>query len=231
MKHVFFVCALFLFPLLHAGNFEKNYGIGVVHAALDQQVTLSFWENPATDKTPWFEVTFRFDSASPYSVKMISDSPKDSIAEWLQPEYFNTSVEKARIYMNCLEKKEKFCRVIIHTQKKKTAWVSVNEKVQMLSWLGFYQSMASIDLPRDTENKIYEKPDTKSPFKIISGQRGGEDHDNTDINPLQVKGRWMQVQIEDWYSEGGERKVRKVTGWILWRDADKPLIAYNIMGC
>jgi hypothetical protein len=232
MRSLFTFLFALLLTNLSAGKLENESGMGVVSGNIQERFTLSVWNDPQKDKVPLFEISFRYDTVKGM-IETISDSNKDSLSNWFQPEYFNTEIEKARLDMHCLERNGDWCKVIIHQQEHKTAWVQLNKDLIFLDWLLFYQGMATIEPIRDTSGIIgfYDRPDLQSPFHIAYQYKRAEDSYNVLMRPIEIQGNWMKVEISVRDPKPLSTYTYTYTGWILWRDGDKPLVQYNVMGC
>lgn len=224
-KCILFYC-VFLFSLaVRAGGFEMHYGIGIISVNPYNYFSISFWQSPK-DKMPFDELYFQRDSGSPLLRCGFSTTGIDSIVPWFAPETFMIEDEKMRFSMRCIRKEENWCQVVVNNTTGEMKWIQLGMDIEFRNWEDFYKSVSGVEIISG-KPILYEKPSAKSKFILIkSKQEAGM---SQIIRTQKIQGNWMYVEVIE--RDESMKEIGKRSGWIQWRDADKPLIAYNIMGC
>lgn len=216
---------LFGISPLHADEFEMNYGNGVVHIQADSISTLSMYDGPNGKEIHTLSLTHNAWSLGRTMITF--DRLIDSVPAWFATEYFIVRGEYARIDIRTVDSTEGFYRTTLRDSANRPIWIKKHKHVFFLSWLRFYQSVASVEL-NDGDLILYDKPDPKS--KRVNYTSLYNPEDLRSLRPIEIKGHWMKVEIQI-----PERDPllswKTYTGWIKWRDDKQPLISYNLMGC
>ncbi|HEU4717387.1 MAG TPA: hypothetical protein VFU15_06130 [Bacteroidia bacterium] len=206
---------------LKAGNFESRYGIGVVHVEPYNFFSIQFWKKPS-DVIPYEQVNFLRDSSGKFLHFYFSDADTDSAPAWFAPEIFTMKSDTPRIDMFCIEQSGDWCNVIVNSGTGKSMWIHTGPDTKFRTWEEFYAEFSMITLT-DAEAQIYPKPDLKAKHKKVTAKLSPGQAQK--ILPGAIQDRWMNVTVIVTGPDGKE--VSKTTGWILWRDDDKPLVNYT----
>lgn len=221
------ICTFLLLCMadLFADEFEKNYGNGVVHIQADSIDFLQFYSSPNGEVIHSLSI---IRSTAPLSKTMITfDTLIDSVPGWFATEYFITHGEYARIDIRALDSANGFYRSTLRDSSNRELWIKKQKHVSFLNWLGFYQTVASIEL-NDGDLILYETPDVKS--KSMNYTPMVNPDDPNALRAMEIKGYWMRVEF-DAPTKDPHVPWRTYTGWIKWRNEKQPLIRYNLMGC
>lgn len=227
--HRFTILAFVLcqFVNLRAGNFELHYGTGVIAVNIDSLSTLTFWSTPET-KTYWNKLVITPGTINRGDLNTGFYGKADSVfrAEF-QPQHFSTDIEKRGLMLWCIEVKGEWAKVVVNQVSHQTAWVVLSKHVTFLPVVDFYRRFASVEFGSG-KAQVYQKPSSKSGMTDLSRWLN-EGSNREFIIPLQVKGEWMEAEVIIRDEDSNEKY--RCTGWIRWRNADHPILSYNIMGC
>ena len=210
---------------LFADEFEKNYGNGVVHFQIDSISSVEFYSAPNGKVIHNMHITRNAWSID--RIMVTFDRLIDSFPSWFAPEYFITHGEYARLDIKAIDSTDGFYRTILRDSANQEIWIKKQKHVYFLSWLGFYNSVSSIE-PISDIIILYDKPDPKS--KAVNYSLMMNEDERGFMAPLEIKGQWMKVEIHI-PEQDPLLSWKTYTGWIKWRDDKQPLIAYNLMGC
>lgn len=210
---------------LSADDFERNYGKGVLHIATDSITTIEFYSGPNSAVT--HRLKFMDHVLSPAVYTPTFDGSDEGFPAWFKTLFLMKSEEYSRVDIIALDSSAGFYRTILRDDDNQEVWVKKAPNVRFLSWFGFYNTMASIEMENDTVI-LFEKADAKSKrvnYTAIFGRENART-----MTPLRVSGYWMEVEIEI-TTQDPVLHTQKYKGWILWRNDKRPLVTYNLMGC
>ena len=219
-----FILAAFLFSsfLSQATAFDERYGIGTVHIIPYNFFSLDFYSH-TDDTAPFDQVSFSKDKQSDDLHFQFATSGADTAPSWFVPEYFNTSAEKIRIEMCCLEKQDDWCKVLLNSGTGLTKWIHLGADVVYYDWNDFFISTASVEIISG-DPKLFAKPSHSSNSQpLLTKSEAGE---TQLIQVQQVDGVWMQVKVIRF--NNNMEQVSNTEGWILWRDDAGLFIGYNL---
>lgn len=211
--------------LVHADEFEKNYGNGVVHIRPDSIFNIEFYSAPNSEVT--HHLSFFHNAWSLGRTMVTFDRMIDSCPSWFKTQYFIANGEYARIDIIAIDSADGFYRTNLRDSANREVWIKKQKHVVFLSWLGFYNTVASIELNQG-ELILFDKPDSKS--KQVNYTSMMEKDERGHMRALEIKGHWMKVEIQI-PQRDPMMSWKTYTGWIKWRDEKQPLIRYNLMGC
>ena len=226
MKKLVLSCLIFFTALaVRAGGFETHYGIGVVNIKPYNFFSISFWKMPK-DKVPYDELYFQRDSGNSKLRCGFSTTGIDSVPAWFAPELFSFTEERMRIAMRCIRKEENWCQVVVNNATGELKWIELGTDIVFSDWSAFYQSMATVEIVSGSP-QLFEKPSAKSKFILIKTKQ--EAGAKQMIRAKKIQGIWMYVEVTEFDAE--HKETGRKSGWIRWRDSEKPLIIYNILSC
>lgn len=221
------ITSAFVITFAHFANadeFEKKYGSGVVHIATDSITQINFYSSPGSAVTHRLEFVDGVFTGTPWVAALDSTA---AFPDWFSTLFLMKSEEYARVDLIALDSLKEYYRTILIDGQGQEVWVKKAPHVQFLSWFGFYNTMSSIEMENDTVI-LFEKADAKSK-RVNYTSIFGRDRVRT-MTPLRVSGYWMEVEIEI-TTQDPVLHAQKYTGWILWRNDQRPLVTYNLMGC
>lgn len=225
MKHVLLLFLLLFGNLLYADEFEKNYGNGVVHINPDSIFHIEFYSSPNGEVTHLLTVTHNAWSLGRTMVTF--DKMIDSFPQWFATEFFITNGEYSRLDIKAIDSVSGFYRTTLRDTANREVWIKKQKHVSFLSWLGFYNTVATIEL-NEGDLILYDKPDAKSKRVNYTPMMSADDRGY--MRALEIKGQWMKVELQI-PEHDPLMSWKTYTGWVRWRDDKQPLIKYNLMGC
>lgn len=210
-----------------ADNFEKHYGIGFVTVDIDSINSLPCWLQPER-KVLWNEIVFTHDSAAVWDLKATFRGKPDSVFQQeFHPEIFYGSIEKRGLEFRCVKQKGNWAEVIVNNSTFRTAWVQLDKNCRFISHFDFYHTKSSLEFATDDKRVFVEQSERSAVIDLRGWLADGQNHER--IQVVAIRGNRMQVEVVIYNS--GMDEVYRCKGWITWRDNDKPLVTYNIMGC
>ncbi len=222
------LCSILIVNLVSADEFEKKYGNGVVHIQFDSLYLVEFFSAPGAP-TPSHHVSILRNAwnIGTHYVNFDSIHFADTVPGWFTPLYYITRGEYARIDIVAIDSAGGYYRTILKDDQGRDVWVKKQKHITFLTWLGFYNTVASIEL-NDGDLILYDKPDPKSKRVNYTPMMGTDDR--ATMRALELNGHWMKVEIQI-PQRDPMMSWKTYTGWIKWRDEKQPLIKYNLMGC
>lgn len=175
------------------------------------------------DKIPYDEIYFQRDSSSSKLKCGFSTTGIDSVPSWFAPEFFSLAEGNAKITMRCIRKDENWCQVVVNNKTGEQKWIELGNDIVFADWLAFYLSAQNIEFSSENP-QLHEKPNAKSrSVPVETKETSGSE---LLIRPVKIQGNWMYVELAERDVSGKETAKR--SGWIRWRDSEKPLIRYNL---
>ena len=226
MKSRLLFAFLLFSSVLSADEFEKKYGRGVVHIQPDSFSTIEFFSAPDSQITHCISILRNAWNIGTHYVNfdtLLNSAPP----AWFSTLYYIPTGEYARIDIIAVDSSNGYYRTLLKDDKGREVWIKKSKGVSFLSWFGFYSTVSSIQL-ESGDVTLFEKPDDKA-VRVDYSYLVPLDHIPT-FRPLEVKGNWMKVELQLPDSDP-EIPWHVYTGWIRWRDDQKPLVKYNLMGC
>jgi hypothetical protein len=224
-KSLLLLCSILLVNFVSADEFEKNYGNGVVHIQPDSIFNIEFYDAPNGEVI--HRLGFFHNAWAMGRTVVTFDRFRDSVPAWFKTEYFIPNGEYARVDIKAVDSVDGFYRTLLRDSANREVWIKKQKHVSFLSWLGFYNTVANVELNQG-DIILYNSPDPKSKRVNYTPMIGPDDRGS--MRALEIKGRWMKVELQ-FPQRDPMMTWQKFTGWIQWRDDKQPLIKYNLMGC
>lgn len=163
------------------------------------------------------------------------DAPVDSIAfvatsygpaigyapPWFFPEV--VKLDYNLFYLRARTLQRHWVEVVVNKSDGRTAWM-LAEDADFVSWPEFIVNAFSVERTAADHNPLRARPfEYADPLTDQGDDAPGEGF----LEPLAVKERWLRVRRHAHLGSAPDDKA--VTGWIIWREADRLCITYSLL--
>jgi len=188
---------------------DSGFGLGLFKPDFFNRSNLYFYgnpnfEKPASDHSPSDSIAFQ--QLDGHRLE-ISYAPP-----WLVPEHLKMDYEI--LYFKIKSINRDFAEIFVNKTTNRTAYVD-RHVGNIIYWPDFLLNVQTIEFSQELPQTVRVKP-------LSYGGQVSIDFEF--MMPIQIQNHWMEVELQD-------HNFKKVgAGWIQWRDEEKLLIEYSLLG-
>ncbi|MBK6731468.1 MAG: hypothetical protein IPG60_11080 [Bacteroidetes bacterium] len=188
---------------------STTYGLGMVSFDYTTHPTIYFYtynikSESYLDLQPYDSIVF---NNIPYNESEIISAPP-----YLMPAHMK--MDYGLLLFKIISITKNFIEIEVNASLEQTAWVS-REVCNIMLWPEFMLNVYSVEIMDTIQN----------PLRVVPFSHGSQlmYHAYSILQPVQIKGDWMQVILYD----GNLNKLDE--GWIRWRENNKLLVNYSLL--